>query len=145
MTFDLWGHPRSKIFSPFESPYMTFYPTSIDTFSLSRTVFEIFGYRGLEDIIRVYSLPFSSMTSQMNIFAFKRFYTLQGFRKYKNEISSSSNSSPKDFIGLSRIRIPYFRFKSGEKMSLKFFIGISRRLKQFKNEVNSSFLTQDIR
>ena len=37
---------------------MTFYPTSIDTFSLSRTVFEIFGYRGLEDIIRVYSLPF---------------------------------------------------------------------------------------
>ena len=71
---------------------MTFYPTSIDTFSLSRTVFEIFGYRGLEDIIRVYSLPFSSMTSQMNIFAFKRFCALQGFRKYKNEVSSPSNS-----------------------------------------------------
>ena len=70
---------------------MAFYLTSIDTFSLSRTVFEIFGYRGLEDIIKVYSLPFPSMTSQMNIFAFKRFCTLQGFRKYKNEISSPSN------------------------------------------------------
>ena len=92
MTFDLWGHPKSKIFSPFESPYMTFYLTSMDTFSLSRTVFEIFGYRGLEDIIRVYSLPFSSMTSYINIFAFKRFCTLQGFRKYKNIVSSSSNS-----------------------------------------------------
>ena len=29
--------------------------------------------------------------------------------------------SPKDFTGLPRIRIPHFRFKSGEKMSLKFF------------------------
>ena len=36
------GDPRSKIFSPFESPYMPSYLTSIDTFSLSRTVFEIF-------------------------------------------------------------------------------------------------------
>ena len=31
------GHLRSKIFSPFESPYMTSYLTSIDTFSLSHT------------------------------------------------------------------------------------------------------------
>ena len=34
------GHLGSKVFSPFESPYMTFYLTSIDIFSLSRTVFE---------------------------------------------------------------------------------------------------------
>ena len=39
------GHQRSKIFSPFESPYMTSYLTSIDTFSLSRTVFEIFDFK----------------------------------------------------------------------------------------------------
>ena len=39
------GHLRSKIFSPLESPYMTFYLTSIDTFSLSRTVFEIFDFK----------------------------------------------------------------------------------------------------
>ena len=34
------GHLGSKKISPFESPYMTSYLTSIDTFSLSRTVFE---------------------------------------------------------------------------------------------------------
>ena len=38
-------HLRSKIFSSFESPYMTSYLTSIDTFSLSRTVFEIFDFK----------------------------------------------------------------------------------------------------
>ena len=32
------GHLRSKMFMPFESPYMISYLTSIDTFSLSRTV-----------------------------------------------------------------------------------------------------------
>ena len=47
------GHPRSKIFSPFESPYMTSYLTSIDTFSLSRTVFEIFDFK----VFRVWPWP----------------------------------------------------------------------------------------
>ena len=48
------GHPRSKIFSLFESQYMTFYLTSIDTFSLSRTVFEIFDFK----VFRVWPLTF---------------------------------------------------------------------------------------
>ena len=39
------GHPRSKCFIPSESPYMTSYLTSIDTFSLSRTVFGIFDFK----------------------------------------------------------------------------------------------------
>ena len=39
-------HPRSKICPPFECPYMTSYSTPIDTFSLSRTVFEIFDFKG---------------------------------------------------------------------------------------------------
>ena len=39
------GHQRSKIFPPFESPYMTTYLTPMDTFSLSRTVFEIFDFK----------------------------------------------------------------------------------------------------
>ena len=34
---------RSRIFLLFEIPYMTSYLTSIDTFSLYRTVVEIFG------------------------------------------------------------------------------------------------------
>ena len=38
------GHLGSKIFSPFESPYMTYYLPFIDTFFLSRTVFEIFDF-----------------------------------------------------------------------------------------------------
>ena len=49
------GHLRSKIFSPFESPYMTSYLTSIDTFSLSRTVFEIFNFI----VFRVWPRPFT--------------------------------------------------------------------------------------
>ena len=47
------GHPRSKIFSPFESPYMTSYLTSIGTCSLSRTVFEIFDFK----VFRVWPWP----------------------------------------------------------------------------------------
>ena len=39
------GHLGSKIFSPFESPYMTSYLTSMNTFFLSRTVFEIFDFK----------------------------------------------------------------------------------------------------
>ena len=41
----LIGHMRSKIFASFESPYMTSYLTSIDTFSLSRTFFEILDFK----------------------------------------------------------------------------------------------------
>ena len=47
------GHLRSKIFPPFESPYITSYSNPIDTFSLSRTVFEIFDFKGF----RVWSWP----------------------------------------------------------------------------------------
>ena len=43
-TLTFRGHQRLKIFSPFESPYMNSYLTSIDTCSLSRTVFEIFDF-----------------------------------------------------------------------------------------------------
>ena len=39
------GHLGSKNFIPFESPYMIFYLTSMDTLSLSLTVFEIFDFK----------------------------------------------------------------------------------------------------
>ena len=39
------GHLGSKTFIPFESPYMTSYLTSMDTISLSLTVFEIFNFK----------------------------------------------------------------------------------------------------
>ena len=47
------GKPRTKIFSPFESSYMTSYLTPIDTFSLSRNVFEIFDFK----VFRVWPWP----------------------------------------------------------------------------------------
>ena len=50
------GHMGSKIFSPFESPYMTSYLTSIDTFSLSCTVFEIIDFK----IFGVWPWPLTS-------------------------------------------------------------------------------------
>ena len=59
------GHQRSKIFPPFESPYMTTYLTPIDTFSLSRTVFEIFDIK----VFRVWPWPltFRGHQSSKNI------------------------------------------------------------------------------
>ena len=51
--FTFRGHLRSKIFSQFESLYMTSYLTYVDTFSLSRTVFEIFDFK----VFRVWPWP----------------------------------------------------------------------------------------
>ena len=48
-----WGHLGSKKFMPFERPYMTSYLTSMDTISLSRTVFEIFDF----EVFRVWPWP----------------------------------------------------------------------------------------
>ena len=50
------GHLGSKDFIPFESPYMTSYLTSMDTISLSHTVFEIFDCK----IFRVWPWPLTS-------------------------------------------------------------------------------------
>ena len=47
------GHPRSKNFIPFKRPYMTSYLTSMDTISLSRTVFGIFDFK----VFRVWPWP----------------------------------------------------------------------------------------
>ena len=49
----LEGHLVSKKIMPFERPYMTSYLTSMDTISLSRTVFEIFDFK----VFRVWPWP----------------------------------------------------------------------------------------
>ena len=49
------SHLKSKIFQLFESPYMTFYLTSIHVFFLYRTVFEIFDFK----VFRVWPWPLS--------------------------------------------------------------------------------------
>ena len=60
------GHLRSKMFKPFESPYMTFYLTYMDIISLSRTVFQIFDF----EVFRVWPwslTPKSHLGSKMFI------------------------------------------------------------------------------
>ena len=58
------GHQNSKIFLPFESPYMTSYLTSIDTFSLSRTVPKIFDFK----VFRVWPWPLTFKSHQRSNF-----------------------------------------------------------------------------
>ena len=50
------GHLGTNISIPFKSPYMTSYLTSMDTISLSRTVFEIFDFK----VFRVWPWPLTS-------------------------------------------------------------------------------------
>ena len=50
------GHLGSKNCKPFESPCITFYLTSMDTISLSCTVFEIFDFK----VFRVWPWPLTS-------------------------------------------------------------------------------------
>ena len=90
------GHLRSKIFSPFKSQYMTSYLTSIDTFSLSRTVFEIFDFK----VFRVWPWPL----------------TPKGHLESKNFIPfespyMTSYSTSMDTISLSRTVLEIFDFK----------------------------------
>ena len=90
------GHLRSNIFSPFESPYMTSYLTPIDTFPLSRTVFEIFDFKGF----RVWSWPL----------------TFRGDPKSKifppfESPYMTSYSNPIDTFSLSRTVFKIFDFK----------------------------------
>ena len=53
-------HQMSKIFPPFESPCMISYLTSMDTFSHSRTVFEIFDFL----VFRVWPWPLTLRSHQ---------------------------------------------------------------------------------
>ena len=63
------GHLGSNKFMPFENPYMTSYLTSMDTISLSRTVFEIFDVK----VFRVWPWP---LTPQGHLGS-KIFYTIR--------------------------------------------------------------------
>ena len=90
------GHQRSKIFSPFESPYMTFYLTSIDTFSLSRTVFEIFDFK----VFRVWPWPLTFRGQQRS----KLFLTFES--PYMTSYLTSI-----DTFSLSRTVFEIFDFK----------------------------------
>ena len=90
------GHLRSKIFMPFESPYMTSYLTSIDTFSLSRTVFEIFDFK----VFRVWPWPLT----------FKGHLRSNIFIPFESQYMTSYLTSI-DTFSLSRTVFEIFDFK----------------------------------
>ena len=90
------SHQRSKIFSPFESPYMTSYLTSIDTFSLSRTVFEIFNFK----VFRVWPWPLT----------FKGHQRSKMFLLFESPYMTSYLTSI-DTFSLSRTIFEIFNFK----------------------------------
>ena len=90
------GHLGSKKVIPFESPYMTSYLTSMETISLSRTVFEIFDFK----VFRVWPWPSTPKghPGSKNIIPFERPYM-------------SSYLTSMDTISLSRAVFEIFDFK----------------------------------
>ena len=91
------GHPRSIIFPPFGSPYMTSYSTPIDTFSLSRTVFEIFDFK----VFRVWPWPLT----------FRGHPRSKIFPPFESSYMTSY-SNPNDTFSLSRTVFEIIDFKS---------------------------------
>ena len=91
------GHPRSKKFILFERPNMTSYSTSMDTISLSRTVFEIFDLK----VFRVWLWP---LTPEGHLRS-KSVIPLE--RAYMNSYLISM-----DTISLSLTVLEIFKFKN---------------------------------
>ena len=90
------GHLGSKNFIQFESPYMTSYLTSMDTISLSRTVFEIFDFK----VFRVWPWP---LTPNKHLGS-KYFIPLRS-------LYMTSYLTSMDIISLSRTVFEIFDFK----------------------------------
>ena len=90
------GHLGSKKVIPFERPYMTSYLTSMDTISLSRTVFEIFDFK----VFRVWPWPSTPKdhVGSKNVIPFERPYM-------------TSYLTSMDTISLSRTVFEIFDFK----------------------------------
>ena len=105
------GHPRSKIFPLFESSYMTSYSTLIDIFSLSRTVFEIFDFKGF----RVWSWP-------LTFRGYPRPLTFRGYPRSK--IFSPFESPYMPFylilIALSLYLVPFSRYSTSKFLGFDF-------------------------
>ena len=90
------GRPESKKFIPLESSYMTSYLTSMNTNSLSHTVYEIFDFK----MFRVWPWPLTSIGHLGS----KKNYTIRS--PYMTPYSTSM-----DTISLSRTVFEIFDFK----------------------------------
>ena len=90
------GHLGTNIFIPFEIPYMTSYLTSMDSISLSRTVFEIFDFK----VFRVWPWPLNP-EGHLRAIKFTPFESLY----------MTSYLTSMDTISLSRTVFEIFDFK----------------------------------
>ena len=91
------GHPRSKNVILFEKPDMTSYLTSMDTISLSRTVFEIFDLKVFS--VRPWPLTSAGHLGSKNVIPFERPYMI-------------SYLTSMDTISLSLTVLEIFKFKN---------------------------------
>ena len=89
-------HLGSKHFIPFESPYMTSYLTSMNTISLSRTVFETFDFK----VFRVWPWPLTPK----DLLGSKKFKLFES--PYMTSFLTSTNT-----ISLSRTVLEIFDFE----------------------------------
>ena len=123
------GHLGSKKNLPFERPYMTSYLTSMDTISLSRTVFEIFDFK----IFRVWPWPLTPKghLGSNKIMPFERPYM-------------TSYLTSNDTISLSRTVFEIFDFKVFRvwpwPLTLKGHLG-STKIIPFERPYMTSYLT----
>ena len=123
------SHLGSKKIIPFERPYMTSYLTSMDTISLSRTVFEIFDFK----VFRVWPWPLTpkSHLGSKKIIPFERSYM-------------TSYLTSMDTISLSRTVFEIFDFKVFRvwpwPLTPKSHLG-SKKIIPFERPYMTSYLT----
>ena len=119
------GHQSSKIFPPFESPYMTSYPTSMDIFSLSRTVFEIFDFK----VFRVWPWPLTFRSHQRS----------KIFPPFESPYMTSYPTSI-DIFSLSRTVFEIFDFKVFRVWPWLWPSGVTRGQKYFHHSKAHTWL-----
>ena len=123
------GHLGSTNGTQFEMPYMTYYLTSMDTISLSRTVFEIFDFK----VFRVWPWPLTPKChlGSNKVIPFERPY----MTSYLTSI---------DTISLSRTVFEIFAFKVFRvwpwPLTPKGHLG-SKKFIQFERPYMTSYLT----
>ena len=115
-TLTFRGHPRSRIFLLFEIPYMTSYLTSIDTFSLSRIVVEIYS-DDLEDF-GGWPWPWTFRCQFVSRIFRKRYEReMSEVKKIFSPIGSSYMTSYLHLLTLSLYLVPFPRY------SISIFLG----------------------
>ena len=134
------GHLGSKIVIPFESSYMTSYLTSINTISLSRTVFEILDFK----IFRVWPwpLPFKGHLGSKNFILFESSY----MTSYSTSMDTVSISpTVLEIFDLKNFRVwPWPLTAEGHLGSKNFILFESPYMTSYSTSINTSSLSRTV-